>query len=126
VNRYQHTRARVREIDTMQAFESHHVFHNSFTGLWTTAALDDRIRSVGLPVRGERSLRRKPEAVRSAGAGRSAERDFAWSDRVVTTTSDVGTSMESGSGTFYGTFTLPRDPQRNASAKCDGTSDAVG
>lgn len=126
MNRNQHTRARVREIDTMQAFESHYVAHNSFTELWTTAALDDRIRSGGLPVRGERSLRRKLEAIRSASAGRGAERDFARSDQVVTTTSDVGTSMESGSGTFYGTFTQPRDPQRNASAKCCRTSDAVG
>jgi hypothetical protein len=34
-----------REIDTMQAFESHYVVHKSFTGLCTTAALDGSIRS---------------------------------------------------------------------------------
>jgi hypothetical protein len=79
----------------MQAFEPHHVVHKSFTGLWTTAALDDRIRSVGLPIRGGGIATAQAEVItRSAYAGRNAERDSVWSDRVVTTTSDDGTSTE--------------------------------
>jgi len=58
-----------REIDTMQTFEPHHVVHKSFTGLCTTAVLDDSMRCNTSPLEGERSLRRKSEAIRSRRRG---------------------------------------------------------
>lgn len=92
-----------REIDTMQTFEPHHVVHKSFTGLCTTAVLDDSIRCNTSPLEVERSLRRKPERSTRRERGHDAERDFASGDRAVTTASDVGASAEAGLGKFYGT-----------------------
>lgn len=64
-----HARGARCEIDTMQTFEPHHVVHKSFTGLCTTAVLDDSIRCNTSSLEGERSLRRKPEGIRSGEQG---------------------------------------------------------
>lgn len=99
-----HVRGARREIDTMQTFEPHHVVHKSFTGLCTTAVLDDSIRLRDLLARGRTiAMAQAGSDPLGASARQHAERDFTWCDRAVTTASDVGASAEAGLGKFYGT-----------------------